>query len=377
MARLPVSVGDKVPLVIERLSSGGAGVGRYERFVIFVPFSAPADRLVVQITEIKKNFAIGQILTVETPGPDRITPECPVFGRCGGCSWQHIEYREQLRQKQMLVEHILQRSPLLRDAVIEPIVASPRQWHYRNRIQLRTAHDKLGFFARDSHDIVDIHECAIAEDALNTHLQSLKRQSGPETFKIELMVDAKGEVRESINQPHGEEFGFTQVNSSQNLMLQKYVLELFSGLGQSEVLDLYCGHGNFSFPLAEAYRDAQITGVELNSQAIERANERLDLHPTPGLKFVVADVAQFLDRYQTAAPLAVLLDPPRIGCERATLTALTRLKTSKLVYVSCDPATFARDAEVLASHDGRKLTRVRPFDMFPHTDHIELVGLFI
>ncbi|MGZ5279850.1 MAG: class I SAM-dependent RNA methyltransferase, partial [Pseudobdellovibrionaceae bacterium] len=204
---------------IEKLSFGGDGIGRSEGLVYFVPYSAPGDRLKIQVIEKKKNFARAEIVEILKPGPSRVTPPCPVFGRCGGCTWQHVSYEEQLRQKQAIVEDQLKRV-LTSNTQILQIIPSPNQYRYRNRIQLKFDGKNLGFFARQSHDIVDIDDCPITEEKLaqeipplRTRLMGQKSRSVP---RIELLLKPNGTVETVFEDSPYEGVGFSQVNTAQN-----------------------------------------------------------------------------------------------------------------------------------------------------------------
>lgn len=348
---------------IEKLSLGGSGIARHEGQVIFVPFSAPGDLLRVEISTQKKNFSEATIVEVLEASPHRVTPPCSAFGSCGGCNWQHVSYSEQLNQKQKIVEEQL--SKFLKSSVaVLPIVPSPQPLFYRNRIQVKRQGHHLGFFARESHDIVDINKCFIAEEALNEKLQKI-RATPPPTDLQSIPLGSK-------------ESGFSQVNTAQNSNLIKTVLDWASSDRYPEIFDLYAGAGNFSFPLFEKFNRSPLTAVELGQGSCNEAQRKLrDLNFSPKkFRFVMSDVEHFLKRHTIAPSGLILLDPPRVGCTEDVVRSLAHQPFQKILYISCNPSTLGRDLARLLDLSPRRLSlnRVQPFDMFPQTDHVEVLA---
>src|ERR1039457_3123101 len=281
---------------IDSLSHGGSGVGRSDELVVFVPYTAPGDLVKVQITGLKKNYAEGVLVELLEKGPSRIKPPCSVFGQCGGCQWQHVTYEEQLKQKQLMVSHALSRIAKEENIVVSPIIRSPQEFHYRNRAQFRSEGSKIGFYARKSHQLVEPDKCHILEMPLNTELlkirQEIKNSHPEKQAKFEVFLTEAGGVARSYNKGHGEEFGFAQVNTKQNSQMQKYITGLIGKPErvQKDLLDLYCGNGNFSFGLhALGWR---IYGVDLNRTAIKAAR----IHATQNTFFSAADVSTEVKR---------------------------------------------------------------------------------
>jgi 23S rRNA (uracil1939-C5)-methyltransferase len=378
----------EIIISIDSLAYGGSGVGRHKinekEFVVFVPQTAPGDKVKVKITNLKKNYAEAEILEIFTSSPKRVTPPCPVFGKCGGCQWQHIDYLEQLRQKQSIVEHALKRIAKEDNVEILPIIASPQEWYYRNRVQFRTEGPHAGFYKKQSHQIIDIRECLIAEKNINFELANIINEIKPndlhQKLKIEVLVDENGLAHRSINQMHGDELGFSQVNTLQNSNMKNYLCELIgkpknsseSSTGCSgHLLDLYCGNGNFSLPLS--HNGWQVYGVDLNKPAIKAAQKKA---PATAL-FKAGDCTvetKMLINKNCKFEVAII-DPPRAGADALLWPSLSRLSVEKLIYVSCNPVTFARDWARIKSETNLKLISVQPFDMFPQTYHVELVAL--
>jgi 23S rRNA (uracil1939-C5)-methyltransferase len=374
-------LGSSFEVTIEKMATGGSGLARHGGLVVFVPFAAPGDRVLVRVTKIKKNFIEAEIQNILESGPARVKPPCPVFGRCGGCNWQHLAYPEQLRQKEnILWEHLRSALPG-QDFARLPILPSPQEFRYRNRIQLHVEGSKRGFFARQSHEIVPIQDCPITEEPLAAYISS--NWTAPES-RVELMLDAN--LRPTLATPGA--FGFSQVNRFQNEHLVRTVTDWVKGsAGTSlsstyeKVYDLYAGAGNFSIPLYQMDSRLRIEAVELSDGAVRSGVEKLraakiNLHH---FRFYVATVEGFLKRQSPTSKSLVILDPPRVGCHELVMKALAASRPSRLIYVSCNHTTFSRDVQRHLALDSQgkspyRLTRIQPVDMFPQTDHIELVA---
>jgi 23S rRNA (uracil1939-C5)-methyltransferase len=363
---------------ITSLSHGGSGVGRFEGFVFFVPFTAPGDVVEARITLLKKNYAEAEIVKIIEPGPHRITPPCEYFGECGGCQWQHVDYKEQLVQKQQIVTQNLSRIAKEEGVAIETIVPSPQQWNYRNRAQLRSLEKEVGFFKKKTNELINIQECRIIENQLNERLKVLHEKAAKnpskKLFKTEIFLNEKGKVLESFNAGHSEETGFSQVNTAQNQNLIDMVLDVVGKPkeGSKKLLDLYCGNGNFSFPLHASGWD--VFGVDLNRPAIEQATSRSSIG---GINFVCGDTLAEIKKLlvQKKQFDVILLDPPRIGADEKLWEKLVKLGAHTIIYISCNPATFSRDWARLKAAGPYKLELVKPFDMFPQTYHVELLSV--
>lgn len=354
-------------LTIDSLSyNGGRGVGRYDGVVVFVPGTAPGDRVRVRVTERKPRFLEAELLEILEPSPHRRTPPCPVANRCGGCSWQHVNYDEQVRQKEKILRDSLRR---VQPAEWLAFLKAPEEFHYRNRIQLQIQNGKRGFFSKRSRDLVEVEKCWIAEPGLNEKIRSLTAQETGDARKVEIALTEAGDVTATAGERDPHAALFSQVNRAQNKVLQERVLEL-SRPGAEWVMDLYAGSGNLTLPLAARFPDAHVTGVELSRVSVERArakDSRIEWH--------AGDVAAVLKRFKPPAGAGlIVVDPPRTGCESEVIQQLMRLRPRQIVYVSCNPSTFARDAERLSSH--YQLEKVQGLDMFPQTEHVELIASF-
>lgn len=390
MTKPTIRPGQQIIVQIDRLSVGGRGVARHQGIVIFVPDTAPQDEVLIELSRVKKNFAEGRLIEVIHPSPARVTPSCIHAGVCGGCNWQHVSYEEQLHQKRQLVRESLQKFSGF--DISNPLVAetrpSPLPFRYRNRIQVHHAKGRLGFHQRSSHHIIDIDDCLIAEEKIIALLADLKnRLSHSPPGRVELLVssDGRATTRKS-NEPvlpshEASELeiahAFSQVNTEQNRHLVQYVVDTFvKELGtevEVQLLDLYAGNGNFTFPLARALPRAEIGSAELNQENVIFAQETAQKEFTDRkLNIKCQDVFDFLKHASVQENSAVLLDPPRTGCAPEVMQELLKQLPALIVYVSCHPVTLARDLKPLA--DRYSLISVQPFDMFPQTDHVEVVA---
>lgn len=377
-----MEVGQIVNIKIESLSFGGSGVGRHESFVIFTPFTAPQDEVAVRVLSVKKNYAEAELVKIFSSSAKRVTPRCSVFGQCGGCQWQHVDYKEQLAQKQGIVEHTLARIAREENLEIGQIVPSPRHFNYRNRAQVRTSGPSLGFYERRSHQLVQFDQCHLLDEKINLEIESLKNkiQKAPtySNSRLELTLhDQVVNVTSSRQDPNSH---FSQVNALQNQNLINYVLELAGSplrvdtdnVGfEGNALDLYCGSGNFSFPLhAQGWR---IYGVDSSKNAIRQARSAATPLTFFSASDCVIEVKKLVGKNRHFE--LILLDPPRTGLEESLTKLIPHLKSRKIIYISCNPTTFARDWARMKSYGNLQLESVQPFDMFPQTFHVELVAL--
>jgi 23S rRNA (uracil1939-C5)-methyltransferase len=367
--------GDVVELTIDSLSySGGRGVGRLDGMVIFVPAAAPGDRIRARITEVKPRFAEAEGIEILSPGPGRREPPCPVAHRCGGCSWQHVRYDVQVAQKQGILDSSLRGLAKLGDFTRPPFLAAPEEFHYRNRIQLQVQDGKFGFFAKRSNALVEVRECWISEPALNEKLRRLSAADAAGQARVELALREDGELVTTAGRRSPEAALFAQVNRAQNEVLKERVLAVVEGR-PDWILDLYAGSGNLSFPLAGQFSPMPVTAVELSAEAVERGRERSRRLKQTNLHWEAGDVGRVLARWSPPQGLGtIILDPPRTGCANEVTDQLIRLRARQIVYVSCNPATFARDTERLVKSGRYRLQSVQGLDMFPQTEHVELIA---
>jgi tRNA/tmRNA/rRNA uracil-C5-methylase (TrmA/RlmC/RlmD family) len=366
--------GLKINLQIHDVAFGGEGVGRVEEFVVFVPFVIVGEEVEVELTEVKKNFARGKLVRVIQSSPERVEALCPYFGACGGCQYQHIAYAEQLRVKHKQISDLFERVGKIPRAIITPVVPCPQPYGYRNRIMIRSQWNKpeqklnIGFIRWDCGLVEDIKECKIAEPALNEQIKHVWAHPPPKGgIKVVLRIP-----------PEDWEVGpdsFFQNNFFLLPKLVETVRGFFQNGGSKHLIDLFCGVGFFGIELAGIVES--FIGVESDQQAIKAARRNAERREIKNGEFVSGAVEkilpEILNRF-SADSATVILDPPRKGCWPETLELLRQQRPAQIIYVSCHPATMARDLNILCAGGVFELMQVVPLDMFPQTQHVECVA---
>lgn len=363
----PLFVGQKLEVFVEKLSfNGGRGVSKDQGIVIFIDGAAPNERLLVEITKLKKKWAEAKLIDVLEASPGRRTPPCEVYPQCGGCNLQHIDYSTQLKQKEIILKDQLR--PLLSSQKFEirNFLGSSKEFHYRNRVQFQIQNKKVGFFERGSHRIVDTSYCWIVEEEINQKLQEIRSKGpGPKSSRIE--------VRSSSS--IGDQF-FDQVNSQQNEALRQLIESQVSKSPPKIFWDLYGGAGNFSLYLAERFKSSSFTCVESSNEAVKVGRRLSQDRSVSNIEFRPLSVEDFLAA-ETKASRLILIDPPRAGLSQLARFRLEPLLNgSQLIYLSCNPSSFVRDALEIVQNTSLKLRWVQGIDMFPQTDHIEVLSYF-
>jgi 23S rRNA (uracil1939-C5)-methyltransferase len=343
----------EIELEIRDVAFGGKGVARHEGKVYFVPFTIPGETVSARVVRQKKNFAEAELVGVRVPSPDRVVPPCPYFGRCGGCSYQHISYPRQLAIKAAQVEQTLRRVGRLAPVPMQPAIGAPQPYGYRNRLRVHSAGGITGFFAHDARALVDVAECALAVPEVNRALRRLRETP----------------VREgdySLRAPGGGPF-FEQTNPAVTAALVEVVRKSVRGSGV--LVDAYCGAGLFARALADRFQ--KVVGIEENEAAVASARRAAQPHESYISGEVSAHLGDVLAQH-SAAEVTVLLDPPTEGLAARVSDILLAAAPADLLYVSCNPATLARDLSALGS--AYELLAVTPLDMFPQTAEIEVVA---
>ncbi len=366
--------GQIISVPIHDLAFGGEGVGRVGELVVFIPFVVPGEVVEAEVTEVRKKFARARSLRVLTPSPDRVEPRCKYFGQCGGCQYQHVAYPAQLRAKHKQISDLFQRIGGLEGAAIDPVVPCPEPYGYRNRIMVRTQWNsraqriELGFLGTDNEFVVSIDQCAIAEPVLNEDLKQVIAQPPPRGgLKVTLRVTPEGWVvpRDS----------FFQNNFFLLPQLVESVRERLREAGSRRLIDAYCGVGFFALELADLV--TSFVGVEYDGLAIKAAKENMALRGITNGQFVGGPAEDYLGGLlarHPGDPTTLVVDPPRTGIPRPALERIRRARPHQVIYVSCHPATLARDLQILCAPGGYELRRVTPHDMFPQTQHVECVA---
>ncbi|MBI5290754.1 MAG: class I SAM-dependent RNA methyltransferase [Chloroflexi bacterium] len=405
-------------LTLATMSNGPAAIGRAEGRAVFVPYTIPGETVRVELNEEKPGYARARLLEVLTPSPERAPAPCPHFGpeACGGCHWQHMSYPAQLKYKQQIVADQLARIGGIAAPNVLPAAPGADPFHYRNHVQFsQTAEGKLGFMSASSNTVLPISECPIARPEIMSVFAQLdlekvdadrvslrvggdgevmlifESETGePPDVELDLpisvaSVDRQGNAFTLVGDDHlvqeikGRPFrvsagSFFQVNAAMARTLVDVALDALALRGGETVLDLYCGVGLFSAFIAPLA--GRVIGVESAPSAVADAAANLDEFDNVELYESSVELAMsHLINSHTPTPSRIVLDPPRAGCDKRVIEHLLALAAPRLVYVSCDPATLARDAKRLIA-GGYRLVSAQPLDMFPQTHHVETVALF-
>jgi len=343
---------------IDAIAFGGEGIARHEGRVYFIPFTAIGDEAEVRVRELKKNFGRAELVRLITPGPQRSAPLCPYYGPCGGCQYQHLDYAEELRIKSAQVAEALTRIGKVAQPNVLPIIPSPQVYAYRNRITVHAGDGKIGFHRAQTREIVDVARCLISTPEVNDALTDLRRGSRrPESGHF------------SLRQPGLPPSAFHQVNQFLLEPLRAQVIAwALTPEMETALVEGYCGGGFFTGALASHF--GGVAAIESDQRALRDAR-RLD---APNVRWIEGRVEEVLDgalgeAAQAGGETLVLLDPPREGLAGGAVAALLNRRPARILYVSCNPATLARDIEKLSPVYG--LTRNQPIDLFPRTAQIE------
>jgi 23S rRNA (uracil1939-C5)-methyltransferase len=361
MQSAPAS-GEVIQFPIHDIAFGGKGVGRAEGLAIFVPFVIAGERVTARLTKRKKNFAEADLISVDVASPDRVEARCRYFGACGGCAYQHIRYEGQLGLKAGQVEQTLRRLGRLEDVPMRPAIGSPREYGYRNRIRVHAQGGTVGFYRLDRHELIDVAECPIASPAVNEQLAALRRDRGRDGR------DGGWPDGDYLLTGQGRGEYFVQTNDAVAAALLDHVGGLVSA-GVRTLVDAYSGAGFFARGLASRF--ARVIGIEENERAVEYARRMAG----PKESYVAGDVAIRLGEVLasvSARETCVILDPPATGAGARVIELILGGEPAEVIYVSCNPATLARDLEMLCRT--YKLRDVTPLDMFPQTAEIEAVA---
>ena len=343
----------EILISIESIAFGGAGVGRLaDGRVCFVPLTLPGERALVRVVREKKSFLEAEVVRLTEASVGRVHPRCPIFGKCGGCAYQHAAYPRQLDIKHGQVRDLLRRIGGIENADVRPVLPSPSEWEYRNRISVHVQDGKVGFYGRKSHRIVPASNCPIATAPVNQQLAALAKNLPRENQRITL--------REKSDYQ-----GFSQVNPGAAEVLASAVSDML-GEERGLLVDAYCGAGFFSKKLMQRFQ--KVIGIEWSAGAVRAAKAGPAANESYLEGAVEFHLANALDS-SSPEDTAVLLDPPAEGLSAEVVEILGKHRPATVVYVSCDPATLARDLKKLGGWYG--VESVQPVDLFPQTAEIE------
>jgi tRNA/tmRNA/rRNA uracil-C5-methylase (TrmA/RlmC/RlmD family) len=378
---------------VERILPGGVGLSHADGKTVFVSLATKGDRVRITIDREQGNLLFASIAEVIEPSPHRIEPPCPYFGRCGGCDFQQMTYEAQLNVKAEIIRDCLHRIARLELPPFN-IVPSPNQWRYRARAtwQLDPEQQTIGYYERGSRQVCDVVDCAVLVPELQSTLERVRQTNvakrPPGLKHLDVVVGDAGvslapgfadfHTNELSLEVNGEKYSynaeaFFQINQDLLPQLLDFVL---NGVGGETALDLYCGVGLFTLPISRRFTN--VIGVESNPTATRFARRNLQQAKLSNASVVTANVADWIRGVISEKPGRpesfdfILLDPPRAGAESAVIKGIVNLKPSRICYVSCDPATLARDLKKLTA-EGFNIEAVSGFDMFPQTHHVETV----
>ena len=381
-----------VEVTIERIVPGGLGLAHAEGLTLFVALAAPGDVVRVRIDRVSGKVAFASIEEIVQPSPVRVEPPCPYFGACGGCDLQQLNYEAQLEAKKEMIRDCLRRIAHIEQLPEISITPSPQQWHYRSRAnwQFDPVSKSLGYFEAGSHRVCDVELCGvlapklqeilarvrseIRDDSVSPLLKDIRAVAGDNNVSVAppLAGYQTHDVSTSIG---GERYSvdansFFQTNHDLVGALVDAAIALEKG---KLAIDLYCGAGLFTLPLARRFE--RVVGVEVNHRATAFARGNLRRAQLQNAEIATAPVGEWLKAHShsLASVDFLLLDPPRAGAENVVIKGILDLRPRRIAYVSCDPATLARDLKKLLA-GGYSLESVTAFDMFPQTHHVETVA---
>jgi 23S rRNA (uracil1939-C5)-methyltransferase len=379
------AVGDVVELRIDALAAGGDGVGRTaDGRVVFVPMTAPGDCVKARITALHPRYARAALEQVDEPSPARVEPPCAVFGACGGCSWQHVDYAVQCEAKRQIAEDALRRVGKLALPGPVPLHPSPAPYAYRARARVAVEAGRVGYRRAHSRELCAVSHCPVLSEPADAQLRALA--AGPPAR------DGEWEIAAGVSGARAHEVGgtgpaleldvaggklrvspgvFFQANASLHAAL---VASMTHAAGHGALaLELYAGCGFFTLALARVFE--RVIAVEADVAAVADLRHNLARAGASGVEVVHERVEAALAGGRVAAvrPDAVVLDPPRTGLPRGAAARIAALAPVRIAYLSCDPATLARDLAALVA-GGFALEAVEAFDLFPHTPHVEVLA---
>ncbi len=428
---------DPVEIEISDLSHDGRGVGHLDGKTVFIHGALPGERVTFKYTAMRRRFDEGKTVEVLEASADRVTPKCPNFGRCGGCVLQHMHHDAQIATKQsILIENLQRLGKVSAETILPPLVAEPWGYRRRARMSARYVYKKermlVGFRERGAPYVCDMQECHIlipevgmhlpeltellssldqrdqipqievagGDDAIVLILRHMKPLSDADRARLLAFQKDSGHFLylqsagpDSI-QPLTEEAplffslpafdlnlrfnaaNFVQINATINQLMIQQAVDAMQLTDQDRVLDLFCGLGNFSLPLATQAN--AVVGIEGDKQLVELARENATRNGLDNTRFEVADLTADHSQadWMQGGFSKVLIDPPRSGAQEV-LPALAAMKPERIVYVSCHPGSLARDAGILVEEFGYQLSQAGVMDMFPHTAHVESMAVFI
>jgi len=387
---------DLLQLTLTDMGAEGSAVGHQDSRTWFVDFGIPGEEVLVQPEQEKRRYSTGSVREVLTASPHRVDPPCPYFGICGGCQWQHIAYEHQLELKRKLVIDQLAKRGGFESPPVTATLPSPQPYGYRNHARFSIDEEgRLGYVSRpgSGRRFMQIERCLILHPWINEALRTFQGKAaghhqvqvryGVHTGEYLVFPDLNA-VEPSI--PSGQRFyheellghrfrisdsSFFQTNTLQAERMAQLVIERCQLRGEEVVVDAYAGVGTFAVLLAPRAR--RVIAIEESAAAV--ADAMVNIEGVPNIEYVRGKTEEVLGE-MAERPEVLILDPPRVGCHPKALQAVVSLAPARVVYVSCDPGSLARDLRKLCD-GGYQLVEVTPVDMFPQTHHIECVATLV
>ena len=388
---------------ITGLDHNGKGITHINDKITFVTNALPDEIVDIKITKENKKIIEAETIKIKEKSPNRIEPICPYYKECGGCDLMHIKYEKELEWKQNKIKEIMKKYAGL-DITIEPIVTSKQPLYYRNKITLQVQNGTIGLYSKKSNHLIPIDKCLISDSKINDIIEQLKECDLTKTSQIIIRISEeesmvildegnKEELKQKLsnitsivlnnNCIHGKTHitnkignkifqispsAFFQVNQNTTEKLYNEIIKKADLKKNESILDLYCGTGTIGIYLSDYVKEC--FGVEINQEAIKDANENKKKNNVENFKFMSGNVNQIFKGRLPKTDL-IIVDPPRSGLDDQTINGLLELEIPKIVYVSCDPFTLARDLKKL--QDKYEIKSITPVDMFPRTHHVECV----
>lgn len=390
----PFKYHEEVDVRVESLTNLGVGIGRIDGWVVMVPFTIPGEHVRARIYRNFKTYSEADLIEVLEASSDRVEPQCKIFKTCGGCQYQHVGYERQLVEKSRQVGDVMQKLGEINHPV-QPTKGSPKIYYYRSKLTPhynRPANDgsqPIGFLQHGRRNqLVDVEQCPIATEAINEALPEMRkaarlsggkkrRQRGGTLLLRDVLEgvvsDPQTIVSERVNDltlqfKAGE---FFQNNPSILPQMVEYVIHQAFVEGVRFLVDAYCGVGLFALSAAKQFE--QVAGVEISEPAVRWAQANAKISAIDNVRFVIGKAEAIFNGLKfSPEATAVVIDPPRKGCDESFRQQLMQFCPQRIVYVSCDPATQARDLKEFVQF-GYEVIKIQPFDLFPQTRHIENV----
>ena len=384
------TIGDEIDVTVEKIVPRGLGIGFAEELTVLVPLAAPGDTLRVRLTDVKKKLAFAEIAELKVAGPQRVEPPCKYFGTCGGCDFQQMSYAEQLLSKINIIRDCLQRIGKIEFEQEIKMIGSQQPLEYRSRAGWRIDRENraMGYFRRDSHDVIDVDSCPILTPELSETLKRFRESmewdmvwdpvvkmdaASGDGGKVSVYSTSMAEMTEDLTFTVGQDTytysaeSFFQANK---FLVGELIEAAVGGSSGANAFDLYCGVGLFSLPMARQFE--YVVAVEDSPAGVRFLKKNVRASRLSNIRVVNMGVGRFLGENQKKNLDLVLIDPPRSGTERRTIPAIAALKPTEISYVSCEPSILARDLRTLIDA-GYTIKAITALDLFPQTHHVETV----